>query len=90
MSWNSYTLEPQDRDEKLNMTMASQQGEGIEESFSDQFNAAVQAFTLLAAAVGRPEDKIRIHISGHANPDHGPKEGWGPEFITVTVTAVPE
>jgi hypothetical protein len=39
----------------------------------------------LAAVVGTDEDFVDIHISGHANPNHQPAEGWADEFITVTV-----
>lgn len=40
---------------------------------------------VLATVVGRPEDEISVSISGHANIDGSPVEGWADEFLTVTI-----
>lgn len=90
MSWSTHTPEPQGRNEPLNMTPFALPSAECQDSYNDQFQAALKALVALAAAIGRPEDKIHISMSGHANPDHAPVDGWGPEFITVTVTAAPE
>jgi hypothetical protein len=57
---------------------------------SDQFEAAVDAARALAKAVGRPEDEVYVTLSGHANPEHGPRPGWADEMITVSISARPK
>jgi hypothetical protein len=42
----------------------------------------------LVAAVGTDDDHVHISISGHANVDHKPADGWADEFVTVTVGVV--
>jgi hypothetical protein len=49
--------------------------------------AAVAARTLLDAAVGTTS-RVAVNISGHANPNHGVREGWSNEFITVSVNEI--
>lgn len=90
MSW-SYTdaqafdkqdivrIEPQPQREPGDVAVAAQ----------EQINAARAAAALLAHAVGRPGWQVGVNMVGHANPDHGSYTGWGEEFITITVRAVP-
>lgn len=54
-----------------------------------QFTAAMNAARALLDVVGRPEDEVSVSLSGHANPDHGPRDGWANETITITVRAHP-
>jgi len=59
----------------------------VEVEQREQFAAAVEAAKALAGVVGREGDAVIVNISGHANPGHGPREGWANETITVRVTA---
>jgi hypothetical protein len=56
---------------------------------NDHLVAALVVVDRLAEAVGRPEDDIAVSVSGHANPDHAPAEGWADEAISITVAARP-
>jgi hypothetical protein len=62
----------------------------VETEQRDQLEAAKVAAGVLAQAVGRPDDDIRVTVSGHANPEHGPRDGWASEMITVSVSARPK
>lgn len=48
--------------------------------------AAVAAVAPLATSIGRDEDSLLVTISGHANPDHAPTEGYSDECVTVSVS----
>ena len=61
----------------------------VEAEQAEQFEAAQEAARLLIRAVGREGDEVVVTLNGHANPGHGPREGWSNETITVQVTAVP-
>jgi len=61
----------------------------VEVEQREQFEAAVEAAKALAKVVGRAGDAVMISVSGHANPGHGPREGWAHEMITVRVLAQP-
>lgn len=63
--------------------------EGVESAQADHIAYAVEAAKVLAAAIGRPGDRVKVIMSGHANPDHAPYPGWSNEFITITVYACP-
>lgn len=39
-----------------------------------------------SGAIGSPAN-LSVNISGHANPDHQPREGWSNDTITVAVSA---
>lgn len=51
----------------------------------EQVDAAKEAAKAILAATGRDNDIIAISLYGHANPEHGPREGWSNEQITVSV-----
>lgn len=51
----------------------------------EHLKAATDAASELASAVGLPSDLLRVTIGGHANPGHGPTEGWADEMITVSI-----
>lgn len=55
----------------------------------DHVAAIHTAVEHLAGVVGRPEDPLYVSISGHANPDHAPADGWADETITVSISARP-
>jgi hypothetical protein len=62
----------------------------VETEQTEQFEAAHEAALLLAKVVGREGDRVVITLNGHANPGHGPREGWANETITVQVSAIPQ
>lgn len=39
----------------------------------------------LTQVIGTDDDTLHVSISGHANTGHRPADGWGDEFVTVTV-----
>lgn len=55
----------------------------------DQFNAARSAALaiILSSSVGWAS-KCRFHVvmSGHANPDHTPRDGWANDMVNVSVS----
>lgn len=89
MSWTTNTPAPIGKEGTLEIPTPpfDQRAAGEAEM---QFSYAVDAAKLLAAAIGRPEDEILVGISGHANPDHAPAEGYSHEFVTLTVSAKPK
>lgn len=87
MSWSSSTGEAVAKDA---ITLAEPAlSDAVEAEQREQFEAAVEAAKALARVVGRPDDAVFVSVSGHANPGHGPREGWAQELISVTVSAHP-
>jgi hypothetical protein len=56
---------------------------------TDHVDKIREAVEILASAVGRDVDGVAVHVNGHANPDHAPREGWADEMITVSIRALP-
>jgi hypothetical protein len=54
----------------------------------EQVAAAKAAAKWMLGATGRDNDDVSISLYGHANPDHGPRDGYSNETITVTVNVV--
>ena len=54
----------------------------------DQFDAAKDAaYAIMASgAVGGPDKKFVVALSGHNNPGHAPRLGWAHDAVTVSVT----
>ena len=89
MSWTA-NVPPRERKDLPQIEISPQTAPaGCDEAAGDQTAAARKAVRLLAAAVGRPGDQVSVAMSGHANPGHAPHDGWGDEFITITVRAIP-
>lgn len=53
-----------------------------EESISVAARAAIEVAT--SGAMG-DADRIAVTLSGHANPDHVPAEGWSNDAITISL-----
>lgn len=86
MSWNTHT----DSVAKDAITVPTPHlSDVVEAEQAEQFQAAVDAAKALARVVGRDGDEVIVTMSGHANPGHGPREGWANEMISVTVSARP-
>ena len=49
--------------------------------------AALAGQVIDSGVVGYESDYI-ISVSGHANPDHKPAEGWANDYVNIQVTQV--
>jgi hypothetical protein len=88
MSWSTSTPEAVAKDAiALNEPPLS---DVVEAEQRAQFETATEVAKALAEVVGRPGDKVIVTLSGHANPDHGQREGWANEVVTVCVYAIPQ
>lgn len=90
MSWNIYGIEA---------SMGTDVGAAIDEAVAAagsqvegstaQIAAAREAALGLITAVARPEDRVRITMSGHSNPDGAPRPGWADQMVTVSISQIP-
>lgn len=55
------------------------------DEIADHLHGVAPLVSQLAANVGLPDDTFNVMVSGHANPDHGARDGFSPEFISVLV-----
>lgn len=86
MSWSAtYTVDPS-ASEDIVVPLNRSNVESIEhqEQHDAALLAAIQALT--SGAVGRPDKKYNVNISGHGNPEHEPTPGWANDFISIQVT----
>ena len=91
MSWSVTGIEAPADDHAIEAaidTAIANAGSQVEGSDA-QIAAARTAALALAAAVARPEDGVRISMSGHSNPDRAPRPGWADQMVSVTVSQVP-
>lgn len=42
--------------------------------------------SILSGALGAPDGKYRVTISGHANPGHNPTPGWSNDALTISIS----
>ena len=61
----------------------------VKATFDEVVPTAKRVALSMVAAVARPEDTVRVSISGHHNAGNEPTPGWSDCFMTVTVTQVP-
>lgn len=88
MSWSTSTHEPV---AKSAIVLAEPYlADTVAAESRHQYAAAVEAAKALAEVVGRVDDLVYINLTGHANPDHAPRDGWADETITITVSAAPQ
>lgn len=59
-----------------------------DEHVREQMNVAADAATKIIAsgAIGGAGKEFYVNVSGHANPDHEPAEGWSNDALTVSVS----
>jgi len=88
MSWSTSTPEPVARDLIADIPVPHL-SDVVEAEQTEQFAAAMSAVAMLLDAVGRPADDVYVSLSGHANPAHGPRDGWADECIRITIEARP-
>lgn len=43
------------------------------------------AALILSGAVGSPEKKYKVMLSGHANPGNEPNPGWSNDSLTINI-----
>lgn len=60
--------------------------EEVRPAQDEQYYRAMRAAEHLIEAVGRPDQKVAVTLSGHANPNHGEREGYSLEYVTVSVS----
>jgi hypothetical protein len=61
-------------------------GDLSEEGLEQVRQAKVMANSIIVSgAVGNGDKVYYVNLSGHANPNHEPKEGWANDMITVSV-----
>lgn len=84
MSWTAYTVAKPDDLEK-HVAEIDPPGESFPER-EDQVAAAKKAVLALvkSGAVGDGE-AFQVTLSGHANTDHKPAQGWANDVVTVSV-----
>jgi hypothetical protein len=87
VSWGTSTdgAVPKDAIDPADPTLS----DAVESEQREQLDVATQAARALARVVGRPGDHVRVSLTGHANPEHAPRDGWANEMITVSVSAHP-
>ena len=86
MSWSASTPVPVSADD-LRAALESADVSGDREAAADQISAAIDAAVAIAqsGAIGS-EKTFRASISGHANPDHEPADGFTNDQISVSVS----
>lgn len=53
----------------------------------EQFTAALEAVgVLLRGVVGA--GNVNLTLSGHANPDYKPRQGWANDYVSVHISSV--
>jgi len=60
-------------------------GNAVFSAMDEQFGAALESLRPLLGVVG--EGRVNVALSGHANPGHKPRQGWGNDMVHVTVTS---
>lgn len=94
MSWSSSTPVPVRVRDIGNLDQADLAGapqtqpEGCEEAYDDQLRAALDAAEMLCGGL-HPDASVKVSLSGHANPNHEPHDGWADEAISVAVYVQP-
>jgi hypothetical protein len=63
-----------------------------QEATVEQIHASVSAAKSLAASgvIGSPSHRFSATLTGHANPGHGPREGWVNDIVTISVCQAAE
>jgi hypothetical protein len=60
-----------------------QEGEHVDEAAAAAKQAALDL--IASGVVGDGDAPIRVSLSGHANPDHEPAEGWANDFVSINI-----
>ena len=58
------------------------------EAGGDLLTAALETADGMAGDVAELNEPVQVSISGHWNGSLAPKAGWGPNFVTITVTQI--
>lgn len=85
MSWGTYTLGTSEEIKGLVEGLMPPQTEPSVE-VEDQIKAArAAAMSLLDSGCVGAGEFFSVSISGHANPDHKPADGWANDSVSVNV-----
>ena len=60
----------------------------LSEESNQQVQATGKAVAALvkSGALGDPDAKYYVSVSGHANPEHEPVAGWSNDHVTISVS----
>lgn len=94
MSWSAHVsdLPPADVEDKLTDEIDRYFAQYEPESHASLTESKAAAAAAIRAAVDILDAgvvgtrNVNVSISGHANPNHEPAEGWSNDGITVTIT----
>ena len=67
---------------------ARQKDNGTGVSAIDLVEAAAEAAAAIVGYLGLHWSVAQVIISGHANPGHGPRDGWAHEMLNVGVSVL--
>lgn len=89
MSWSTYIGPTAAKDVKASLDVAPLP-EGVSDQVQEQVAVAKKAALAIvkSGAVGGTDKHFNVSLSGHANPDHEPAEGWANDCITVSVAQI--
>lgn len=82
MSWSAQ-LEVQQGVIPAEPVLSNVVGEEAEYQYSVALGSALSI--LGSGAVGSPDKKYNVALSGHANPGHEPVAGWSNNCITINI-----
>lgn len=54
----------------------------------DHVDRVTTALGTILEVVGQADDQVLVSITGHANPDHAPKEGYSNETVSINISVV--
>lgn len=87
MSWSKqFTCSIESIEEAAALVAPSLTTGYAEEEQQAAIRIATQAAVLVAGVVGPPSASVMVTLSGHANPDNEPKDGFAKDEIRITVT----
>lgn len=87
MSWVVDAFETSKKTAKKDILETEREARGQEGKHVDEAVTAAKkaAKTLIDSGVVGTDTPVRVSLSGHANPDHEPADGWANDFVTVSV-----
>ncbi len=88
MSWSGNGQASEHGIAVTSMTFSPSYGEA-DEQVKEQMNAAADAATKIISSGAVGTGEFDVNVSGHANPDHEPAEGWSNDCVTVSVSQRP-
>jgi hypothetical protein len=88
MSWSMTVSAVKAADASANLDAEQERNPALVPEMQEQLDAAkaVALALLESGAVGNdPDATYTVALSGHANPDHGKRDGWSNESVYIAV-----